>query len=159
MNISKTVTVQSNALIIFRSVNTYTSNWCAIGCMRWTDISITIKLKMLRFWNILMDIDNESISQYFFITARKTGAMQLNLYLRKLIKMVQFTQLHQFDLIKAESRLNIHFIAQWKLNITLNNIKVSLKIDFYTELYMSNKKNNNKRNRSLTESWMSRPRN
>ena len=48
----------------YSCVNTYTSNYCTIGDMGWTDISIIMKINMLRFWNRLLDIpDSRLIKQ------------------------------------------------------------------------------------------------
>ena len=66
-NISKIITVQDKAMRKYICVNTYTSNCCTIGDMGWTDISIIIKMNMLKFWSRLIQLPDTRLVKGFFL--------------------------------------------------------------------------------------------
>ena len=96
-NTSKIVTAQNKAMRNFLGVNTYTSNCCTIGDMGWIDISILIKLSMLRFWNRLMDLDHDRlvIKIYFndLHRCKKNWCFEIKLVSEEINQTDQFTHL------------------------------------------------------------------
>ena len=65
-HISKIQAIHNKAMRNFLCVNTYTSNCCTMGDMGWIDLSVVIKINMLRFWNKLIDLSNERLTKNSF---------------------------------------------------------------------------------------------
>ena len=61
--------------------NTYTSNCSTIGNMGWTDISVTIKMNMLRTWNRSFQLSNirlvKTIFNVDFMECRKKWTFEV----------------------------------------------------------------------------------
>ena len=148
---SKISTVQYKGMKAFLCVNRFTSNACIIGDMGWTDLNVIRKIRLLKFWNRLIKIEESRVIKQVFLydydKCKRNWCSEIKKIAIEIKQLNVFTNKILFNIEYAQYILNENFVTTWKksiddnLKMTLyNHVKFNYCVDNYV-LYINNKRN------------------
>lgn len=114
--------IQNRAIRFFLGVHNFASNAAINGDMGWTPAHIRHKINMLRFWNRLIEMDNERITKKVFMyelnnMQQKTWCAEVKQLLSLLGLSQCFDELSCIDLEQVLSQLNNKHKENWMSEI------------------------------------------